>query len=417
MSRLDTGRGLADLKRGGLKLPRKPGSRQAWLVAILALALLAAAVVVGMRAIRPPADRGLPPAPSTVVARPAIPEKWRELQKPLPAATQSGREEEPISVPARSDDDPFAPDSSIARYCRSQGQHPAGTGPSTGPDEVSRIIAAASARNASKSAAEPRAASDKPVAKPKEDAKPPSSPAPETSEPVTIARLQPEPAPEKAPSAKEGDADAGPARESGRTEPGMTVEAGKGESASPAAEARTGDVVRAPEKATGESNGAQRPIPSDVKDTASRNTAPPEGDKKTEAASEKPSAGSDAGKPGTASQPAATASKGGGPTATGAPDTSKGSPTVKESGRESLPAEPAAPLPKPRVEPPLMLVTGIISAGDSAYAIVRTPQGSTIVRPGDELNGVTVKSLGEKSVTVIKEGEEFVLELGGGGKR
>jgi hypothetical protein len=65
-----------------------------------------------------------------------------------------------------------------------------------------------------------------------------------------------------------------------------------------------------------------------------------------------------------------------------------------------------------------MVLTGIISAGGSvAYAIVRTPRGSIIVRPGEEAEGATVESVGERSITVLKEGEEFVLELGGGSER
>lgn len=387
MSRLNTGKGLADSKWGGLKLPRRPIPRQAWAIALLSLAVVTGAAIVTMRAMPPTADDGRPQAPSTVVARPAIPEKWRELQKPLPPVTQAGKDEESMSFPSRADDDPFAPDSSIARYYRTQGQRlsPASAEPATGPDEVSRIIAAASAKNASKAATKPSVPEEKPPAKAKEDTKPSSPPVPEPSEPVTVAQLPPTPAPtpEEAPPAEEGSVAAEPAGKTGMAEPDRPGEAATGESASPAGDARAAEVVQASEP--------------------------------SQAASEKPSAGNGAGKPGTA-KPPSVADKGGGPTATGTPDASKGSPTGKESGRESVPPEPVAP-PRPRVEPPLMLVTGIISAGDSAYAIVKTPQGSSIVRPGDEVGGVTVKSVGEKSITVIKEGEEFVLELGGGSKR
>ena len=387
------GKTRVDLRQAGTKPPLKP---VAWLVVIFALAVMAAAIVVGMRAVRPPADRSLPQAPSTAVARPAIPEKWRELQKPLPPVTQAGKEEEAISFSARAYEDPFAPDSSIVRYYRTQEQRPGPTSsePGAGPDEVSRIIAAASARDASKAATKPSApAEEKPPAKAKEDATLPSSPAPELSEPVTIAQLPPTPTPMPTPAPAPEEAHAGeegsvtavePPEKTGRTEladrPG---EAATGESAPPMGDTRAGEPVQASEPSL--------------------------------APSGKPSAGNDAGKPGTA-KPPSTADKGGSPTAAGAPTTSKGTLTVKESGRgESVPPEPAAP-PRPRVEPPLMLVTGIISAGDSAYAIVKTPQGSSIMRPGDEVGGVTVKSVGEKSITVVKEGEEFVLELGGGGK-
>jgi len=383
------GKTRVDLRQGGTKSPLKP---VAWFVAVFALAVMAAAVVVGMRAVRPPADRSLPEAPSTAVTRPAIPEKGRELQKPLPPVTQAGKEEEAISFPARSDEDPFAPDSSIVRYYRTQGRRPGpmSAEPDTGPDEVRRIIATASAKNASKAATKPSVPEEKPPAEPKEDAKPSSPPVPKPPEPVTVAQLPPtptptpQPAPEEAQAGEKGSvAAAEPVGKTGTTEPvdkpGKTA---TGESAPRAGDTRAGEAVQASEP--------------------------------SQALSGKPSAGNDAGKPGTA-KPPSTADKGGGPTAAGAPTTSKGTLTVKESGRESVPPESVAP-PRPRVDPPLMLVTGIISTGDSAYAIVKTPQGSSIVRPGDEVGGVTVKSIGEKSITVIKEGEEFVLELGGGGK-
>lgn len=71
---------------------------------------------------------------------------------------------------------------------------------------------------------------------------------------------------------------------------------------------------------------------------------------------------------------------------------------------------------KPAVEPPRLFVTGIIVSGDASYAIIATPTSSVIVQPGDEVGGVTVKSVEAKAVVVVKQDEEFVLELGGGGE-
>ncbi|MDI7246018.1 MAG: hypothetical protein QME92_00885 [Bacillota bacterium] len=390
-------------------------------VAFLVMVVLGAAIGVGMMAVHAPVEKGSPPARATAIAMSAIPERWRELQKPLPAVTQEGREEEPVVVPARGDDDPFAPDSSIARYYRTQGQRPASTGPMpAGGDEVSRIIAAASAKNASKPATKPDGPAEKPAAKPKEDAKPVSSPAAESAPPVTVAQLPAAPAAGEEPRATDSGASSAPEGKLDSAPEKGPVETSKGESAPPAigAHAAASDVAGAPKARAGEGPAGQT-TGSAAPGDESVGTAPPAaGEKKPEghAVPEKPPAGSDAGKPATASRPEATASKTGGPTPAGTSDAGKESPAVTVPGPESKPAEPVPP-PKPRVEPPLMLVTGIISAGDSAYAIVRTPQGSSIVRPGDEIGGVTVKSVGEKSIVVLKEGEEFVLELGGGGKR
>ncbi len=71
---------------------------------------------------------------------------------------------------------------------------------------------------------------------------------------------------------------------------------------------------------------------------------------------------------------------------------------------------------KPQVMPPRLFVTGIITAEDTSYAILRTSTSSIIVQPGDEIEGATVKSVDGDAVIVIKQDEEFVLELGGGGK-
>ncbi|MGE5571924.1 MAG: hypothetical protein ACM3ZU_02755 [Bacteroidota bacterium] len=390
-------------------------------VAFLIMVVLGAAIGVGMMAVRAPADKGSPPARATVIATSAIPERWRELQKPLPVVTQTGREEEPIAVPERGDHDPFAPDSSIARYYRTQGQRPASTKPMpAGGDEVSGIIAAASADNALRSATRPDAPPEKAAAKPKEDAKPVSSPAAESAPPVTVAQLPAAPAPGKEPRAEDSGASSAPGGKLGSALGKGPVGTSEGESAPPAigAHAAASDVAGAPKPRAGEGPAGQTTGSATPGDESVGTAPPAAGEKKPEvhAVPEKPPAGSDAGKPVAASRPEATASKTGGPAPAGTSDAGKESPTVSVAGPESKPAEPV-PRPKPRVEPPLMLVTGIISAGDSAYAIVRTPQGSSIVRPGDEIGGVAVKSVGEKSIVVLKEGEEFVLELGGGGKR
>ncbi|HXL03754.1 MAG: hypothetical protein GX872_09300 [Firmicutes bacterium] len=71
---------------------------------------------------------------------------------------------------------------------------------------------------------------------------------------------------------------------------------------------------------------------------------------------------------------------------------------------------------KPVVDPPRLFVTGIIVSGDVSYAIVSTPTSSVVVQPGDEIEGATVKSVDGKAVVVVKQDEEFVLELGGGGE-
>jgi hypothetical protein len=71
---------------------------------------------------------------------------------------------------------------------------------------------------------------------------------------------------------------------------------------------------------------------------------------------------------------------------------------------------------KPEVDPPRLFVTGIITAEDASYAILRTSVSSVIVQQGDEIQGATVESIHGETVVVVKQGEEFVLELGGGGK-
>ena len=71
---------------------------------------------------------------------------------------------------------------------------------------------------------------------------------------------------------------------------------------------------------------------------------------------------------------------------------------------------------KPAVDPPRLFVSGIIVSDDASYAIVKTSTSSVIVQPGDEIEGATVKSVEEKAVVVVKQNEEFVLELGGGGE-
>ncbi|MEW6228770.1 MAG: hypothetical protein AB1700_11915, partial [Bacillota bacterium] len=93
-------------------------------------------------------------------------------------------------------------------------------------------------------------------------------------------------------------------------------------------------------------------------------------------------------------------------------------PPADEKAAKAPPVEMPKPEgQKPPVTPPLLLLTGVISSGDLAYAIVRTPAGSSIVRQGDEIDGMMVKSIQGKTIAVIKQGEEFVIELGGGGKR
>lgn len=71
---------------------------------------------------------------------------------------------------------------------------------------------------------------------------------------------------------------------------------------------------------------------------------------------------------------------------------------------------------RPAVDPPRLFVSGIIVSDDASYAIVKTSTSSVIVQPGDEIEGATVKSVEEKIVVVVKQDEEFVLELGGGGE-
>ncbi len=72
--------------------------------------------------------------------------------------------------------------------------------------------------------------------------------------------------------------------------------------------------------------------------------------------------------------------------------------------------------PQSAVDPPKLFVSGIIVSDDASYAIVKTSTSSVIVQPGDEIEGATVKSVEGKAVVVVKQNEEFVLELGGGGE-
>jgi hypothetical protein len=104
---------------------------------------------------------------------------------------------------------------------------------------------------------------------------------------------------------------------------------------------------------------------------------------------------------------------------------------LKEAVAETMEEVPAGEIPssdvpvseretaielKPEVTPPKLFVTGIIVSEDASYAIVDTLTGSVIAQPGDEIEGATVTSVEEKTVVVVKEDKEFVLELGGGGE-
>ncbi len=104
---------------------------------------------------------------------------------------------------------------------------------------------------------------------------------------------------------------------------------------------------------------------------------------------------------------------------------------LKEAFEETMEEVPAGEIPsldvlaseretaielKPEVTPPKLFVTGIIVSKDASYAIVETLTGSVIAQPGDEIEGATVTSVEEKTVVVVKEDKEFVLELGGGGE-
>lgn len=408
MRRLDTGPEVGNPGRRSQGLPRKRISPLAGVVAFLALVALGAAIGAGMMAVGTPADKGSPPARATGIARPAIPERWRELQKPLPAVTYSGKQEEPIPFPARSGDDPFAPDSILGQRYRTQQRLAA-----AGPDEVSRIIAAASARSTPK----PSEAAENPALKGEEK---PSRQHEKPIQAVATAQLAPAPAREGTGGGADVDKAAQSVKKVRESEPGGATE---DEVTSGPAEASAAGSGGGAEKAVGEGKEYQARALTTAKDSGTAQQAPPiVGKKPAEPGAatglEEPPASEHATAQAAPEKPPAKAKPAEAATAK-APDAAsavKGSPAHKESGRESVPPE-SLPPPRPRVEPPLMLVTGIISAGDSAYAIVRTPQGSSIVRPGDEVGGVTVKSVGEKFITVIKEGEEFVLELGGGSKR
>ncbi|MGE5586663.1 MAG: hypothetical protein ACM3ZO_00350 [Clostridia bacterium] len=313
------------------------------LAAGLALAVVAAAVLAGMRIGRQALDESMAKAPSTEAGRHVMPEKWHELQKPLPSVVQTGKDEEAIPFRARASADPFAPDSLIAQYYRKQEQKP-DTAAGQVMDATTRVTAGVPAAGVPNARTEPAVPSgERPPDRGGEaESSLSSSTAPGSPEPVTVAQL-----------------------------PAVPPAAPQPEGTQPANEA-------APRAASPAASPAGSPI------TAGWD------DKKSGSAGAK------------------------------AQDVADVPPTSKDGGRKA--AETAAPErmapPAPPVEPPAMLVTGIISAGDSvAYAIVRTPRGSIIVRPGDEAEGVTVKSVGDKCITVVKEGEEFVLELGGGSER
>ncbi|MGE5593211.1 MAG: hypothetical protein ACM3X3_05970 [Betaproteobacteria bacterium] len=382
-------------------VPKPPRDREIWLaVAAVALAVTAAAVFAGVKIARQPSGRAPVQALPTEAGRSAVPEKWRELQEPLPQVVQTGKDEQTIPFRARVAADPFAADRTIVlqQPAEKVGPGPEAATPEAGPHGISRIAAAPSMTSAQDTAAEREA--------PLEDeasgasgagaaSAPPSPSEARASEPVSAAQVADTPpaAPVPEETATQGADKPVP------SEDGADV-AGRGAQAVGPVQPREAGAPEARSAAAGlaETETARSPVPVAPNVSVEPTSA-------TEGAGDKQDAGvpavTVAQEPAAAAPaPAAAAHQGGG------------------SAQRPQGASAATQTQRRPVEPPPMLVTGIITSGDSAaYAIVRTAKGSIIVRPGDEVEGALVKAVGEKSVTVVKEGEEFVLELGGGSGR
>ncbi|HHY31863.1 MAG TPA: hypothetical protein GX515_02395 [Firmicutes bacterium] len=393
-----SGAGARVAPRHGVQKP--PRNRGIWLaVAAVALAVTAAAVLAGVKIAQQPSGRAPGQALPAEAGRSAVPEKWRELQEPLPQVVQTGKNEETIPFRARAAADPFAADRTIAlqQAAEKVGPGPEAATPEAGPHGISRIAGAPSMTSAQDTAAEREA--------PLEDeasgasgagaaSAPPSPSEAGASEPVSAAQVADTPpaAPVPEETATRG-ADKPVPSEDGADAAGRGAQA-----VGPVQPPEAGAPEARGAAGLAETETARSPVP--VAPNVSVEPTPA-----TEGAGDKQDAGvpavTVAQEPAAAAPaPAAAAHQGGG------------------SAQRPQGASAATQTQRRPVEPPPMLVTGIITSGDSAaYAIVRTAKGSIIVRPGDEVEGALVKAVEQKSVTVVKEGEEFVLELGGGSGR
>lgn len=393
------GAGARVAPRHGVQKP--PRNRGIWLaVAAVALAVTAAAVLAGVKVAQQPSGRAPGQALPAEAGRSTVPEKWRELQEPLPQVVQTGKNEETIPFRARAAADPFAADRTIVpqQPAETVGPGPEAATPEAGPYEISQIAGAPPTTGAQCAAAEggtPLEDEASGASGAGEVSVPPSSPSEAgASERVSAPQVADTPPAVYVPKETA-------MRDAGEAAPPKNSADAAGKDAQAAGPVHPPDAggPEASSAATGlpETESARSPVPAAPSVSVEPTSA-------TEGAGDK----RDAGVPAVtvAQEPAAAA-----PARAAAGDGSGGA--QRPQG-----ASAAAQTQSRPVEPPPVLVTGIITSGDSAaYAIVRTARGSIIVRPGDEVEGAQVKAIGQKSVTVVKEGEEFVLELGGGSGR
>ncbi|MCR4401750.1 MAG: hypothetical protein NUW12_03050 [Firmicutes bacterium] len=377
--------------------PRKARIRRATaIVAGVAVAAGLTAIAILKGVVCPvvvrPAEDGAATLPPAASDRSVIPQKWRDLQRPLPALEQSGKEEGDIAFRARSTDDPFAVDIAIAGRLRVTGPPLASWDLQAETDSgvVDRSGADASTDVASQGSAKPEESPDGGAQiRRQEDASLGLPRSPATSGPDAAIKA-PDQAVVDAPASHGAPPLSGLAA-TGEEAPAVRIHQ--------AADTRQGVGGQTP--SGGSEDG--RVKPDQGTDGADAETSP-----------SAPSVDLRA-----APSPVSSLEGGAAPPGAQTPRVELALPSGKarEGGPEVGDQGTLVPQ-KPRVEPPRMVLTGIISAGGSvAYAIVRTPRGSIIVRPGEEAEGATVESVGERSITVLKEGEEFVLELGGGSER
>ncbi|MEW5865931.1 MAG: hypothetical protein AB1774_03620 [Bacillota bacterium] len=472
MSPFNIGDELIELRSRTLRTPRRRGLPGIGFAVLVVVAAAAVGFAV-FGAVGRPGPRGpRPPARTLVPEKTAASLKWRELQMPLPVAARSVRQEQAISFSMKGDADPFAPDVSAVRRYAGQLEMEHLRYDRRGPDEVSRILAAAA--SASQPPSMPALARVEPLpAVPLPEGEPPAlagqAPPPDRAgvPVVTIARLAPHDKQEGvAPGVEASGVVSGVVRagevkgevtagDISRVQGTGAASGGSSDLQSSGGATGQGPVADGGSKETSDSQGS--PPPPQHKSPDERDGID-EKDKKTQEAADpgeagKPSqqnagaqvvakpaqqatgAGAAGGAPQQPSAPGTTGKSPQQPSASGATGKPPQSPTSPEvSGKPVSPVQqkspadekavktPPAEMPKPEVQkplvtPPLLLLTGVISSGDLAYAIVRTPAGSSIVRQGDEIDGMMVKSIQGKTITVIKQGEEFVIELGGGGKR
>lgn len=475
MSPFNIGDELIELRSRTLRTPRRRGLPGIGFAVLVVVAAAAVGFAV-FGAVGRPGPRGpRPPARTLVPEKTAASLKWRELQTPLPVVARSVRQEQPITFSMKGDADPFAPDAVTVRRRPAQLEMEHLRYDRRGPDEVSRILAAAA--SASQPPDVPALARVEPLpAVPLPEGEPPAlagqSPPPDKAgvPVVTIARLAPHDKQEGVvPGAEASGVVSGVVRagEVGEVKGEVTagdisgvqgtgaVSRGSSDLQSSGGATGQGPVADEGSKETSGSQGSPPPPQHkgpderdgiDEKDKKKQETADlgeagkPSGQNADAQAVAKPAqqatgAGAAGGAPQQPSAPGTTGKSPQQPSASGATGKPPQQPTSPEvSGRPVSPAPqkppadekavktPPVEMPKPEVQkppvtPPLLLLTGVISSGDLAYAIVRTPAGSSIVRQGDEIDGMMVKSIQGKTITVIKQGEEFVIELGGGGKR